>query len=133
MVDFKIVKKNVIDDLCKDPQDNGEKDNDEKDNDERENARKLVASIIKAVEDSEYHLQLLKNRVNDNKEVSKILFQICQDPNISSKFLSNLKKINYKPEDIVLSKINDDVRKNSDKVAAKFPMLNTQPSNAVVI
>ena len=83
MVDFKIVKKNVIDDLCKDPQDNGEKDNDE-----RENARKLVASIIKAVEDSEYHLQLLKNRVNDNKEVSKILFQICRDPNISSKFLS---------------------------------------------
>ena len=60
MVAFKIVKKNVIDDLCKDPQDNGEKDNDEKDNDERENARKLVASIIKAVEDSEYHLQLLK-------------------------------------------------------------------------
>lgn len=132
MVDFKIVKKNVIDDLCKDPQDNGEKDNDEKDNDERENARKLVASIIKAVEDSEYHLQLLKNRVNDNKEVSKILFQICQDPNISSKFLSNLKKINYKPEDIVLSKINDDVRKNSDKVKSKFPGLNTQLSNTIL-
>lgn len=120
MLDLEIVKRIVVDKFRKDSQ---WKDT--------EGIDKLVANIIKAIDDSDYHLQSLKNKINGNQEVAKIIFQLCKKEGLSRNFLSNLKKINYKPKDMVLSKFNDDARKNSDKVAAKFPTVNTQSSNDI--